>query len=73
MLEPQPVRIYKARRAAVESNLTGAGMAKADADRWLSGWEAQAANEGLGRDDRDFWTKGTTWIDASRGSGPQRM
>jgi hypothetical protein len=33
MLEPVPVRIYKARRAATIARLTGAGMPQDDAER----------------------------------------
>jgi len=34
--------------------------------RWtgLRAWEAHAASEAISRDDRDFWTKGSAWIDA---------
>jgi hypothetical protein len=35
MLEPLPARIYKARRAAIEARLTGAGLPRDDAERWL--------------------------------------
>ena len=70
-----PARIYQARRAAIESNLTGSGMPQDDAERWLAAWEAYAAQEGLegraalsGLDDadREFWQAGADWICAER-------
>jgi hypothetical protein len=64
-----PVRIYQARRAAIESNLTGSGMALEDAERWLAAWgEARAQLSGLDVHHRDFWQAGADWIEAERGT-----
>jgi hypothetical protein len=38
-----PARIYIARHAAIESNLTGSGMPQDDAERCLVAWERRAA------------------------------
>ena len=61
-----PARIYGARRAAVESNLTGSGMPQGDAQLLLAAWEARAALSGMDRDDRDYWQAGADWIDTER-------
>jgi hypothetical protein len=70
MLEPLPVRIYAARRAAVESNLTGSGMPDDDAERWLARLGV-SCGRGLDRDDRDYWTRGSAWIELRRRRGTQ--
>jgi hypothetical protein len=64
--KPDPARIYAARRAAVGSNLTGAGMAPEDAERWLLTWEDHAAQNGVDRTDREFWQIGEEWITQER-------
>ena len=61
-----PARIYQARRAAIESNLTGSGMPQDDAERWLAAWEGRAALSGLDDADREFWQAGADWICAER-------
>ena len=66
MLEPSAVRIYAARRAAVEQRLTGAGVPQDVAEEWIGAWEAHAAEVGLDRDARDFWQQADAWIAAAR-------
>jgi hypothetical protein len=66
MLEPLSVRIYKARRAATEARLTGAGMPQDEVERWLAARETYAAAEGLVSADRDFWQRGFDWIATQR-------
>jgi hypothetical protein len=66
MLEPRPVRLYKARRAEIEARLTTAGVPEDDADLWLTAWEAYALTAGVDAQDRDFWDRGHEWIVRSR-------
>ena len=69
MAEPLPVRVYAARRAALESRLCGSGMAQDVAEEWLGAWEAYAAEVGLDRDARDYWQRGGEWIETGRHRG----
>jgi hypothetical protein len=41
MLEPLPVRIHQARRAATIARMTGAGMPQDDAERWCAAVSAR--------------------------------
>jgi hypothetical protein len=64
--KPDPARIYAARRATVESNLTTAGLSQEVAERWLQAWEAHAAQAGTDRADGEFWQTGEEWITGQR-------
>jgi hypothetical protein len=47
--KPNPARIYKARRAAIEARLTGAGMLQDESERWLAAWEGAGGRGGSRR------------------------
>jgi hypothetical protein len=64
-----PARIYAARRAAVESNLTTSGLTQDQADRWLALWEASGELGGLDVNARDHWQAGQEWIKTERTEG----
>lgn len=65
---PQPERIDEARRAALASRLTAAGVAPDHVKAWLAAWAAFAEQAGIDRD-RDYWTRAWTWINAERDAG----
>ena len=68
-----PARIYNARRDAIASRLTGSGMPRDDAERWLAAWEeARAALSDVDAKHRDFWRVGADWVEAERRTRRER-
>jgi hypothetical protein len=62
-----PERDYRARRAIILGRFTtGAHVVETDAERWIAGWETQAAVLGLRRDSRTYWSTGLRWIAGQR-------
>ena len=52
-----------ARRTAIRSALTAAGMDPNVAERWCGAWEAEAALRRIAPGD-DYWDAGKQWIDS---------
>jgi hypothetical protein len=60
-----PERIDVARRAALHNALTGSGMSRETAERWLAAWADEAASRGLQRS-AAYWTAAAAWIAVER-------
>jgi hypothetical protein len=65
---PDPQRIDGAREAALESRLSGSGMAQEQVRQWLQAWHAFADRTGVARD-RYYWSRAWEWISAEREAG----
>ena len=58
-----PERIHQARRIAIRNVLIQGGKDPTIAEQWCDAWEAEAALQGIERD-QDYWQSGKRWIDA---------
>ena len=54
---------WDAGRASALRELLAEGLRPEEAERWLVAWEALQA---VGRDQPDFWRRGSKWIDFER-------
>lgn len=61
MRKSDPERIYLARRAAILSRLTGAGVSPEGAEARVVAWEAEASARGLDRLSATFWDGAPEW------------
>lgn len=62
-LRRDPERDHQAQRAIVLGRfVAGAHVAEADAERWVTDWEARAGALRLRRDSPAYWSAGLRWI-----------
>jgi len=60
---PDPERLYLAHRAGIASRLVSqARLSPAAAERWITAWEAEAAQRGLARHSDVYWRPAWDWI-----------
>jgi hypothetical protein len=62
---PEPARIEMARREAHRARLIGDGEPPSRADKWVDGWEAEAARRGLPHG-HEFWDGAWAWLGDQR-------
>jgi hypothetical protein len=61
--QPDPERIYQARRAALHARLTQEDrMAPELAEVWVATWEVEAASRRLERHSPAFWAGAHDWV-----------
>ena len=60
MRKPDPERIYLARRAAILSRLTGAGVGPGQAEALVAAWEVHAVTLSVERQTVAFWDE--AWL-----------